>query len=56
MNGVAKKIKFVKDHMKALDPHCERRGAFPRRRNLTTENYLHRPYFVNSSRAARTKA
>jgi hypothetical protein len=55
VNGIASKIKFLKGHMKALDAHCERRGAFPLRRKLTSANYLHNPYFVDSSRASRTK-
>jgi hypothetical protein len=55
MNTVSSKIKFLKNHMKALDAHCERRGAFPIRRRLTTANYIHQPYFVDSERAAKTK-
>jgi hypothetical protein len=55
MNAITAKIKFLKVDMKALDSHRERRDAFPLRRNLTTANYIHKPYFVDSSRAARTK-
>jgi hypothetical protein len=55
MNTVSSKIKFLKNHMKALDAHCECRGAFPIRRRLTTANYIHQPYFVDSERAAKTK-